>query len=63
MSRNTYNKYRNEPLLHPDSQKTEAERNEEAEATILATVASRKKLASYMELAKGIQYTESLKTS
>ena len=62
MSRNTY-KYHYETLLRLDAQKTEAERNEEADAAILAAVASRKKLASDMELAKGIQYTESLKTS
>ncbi|KAL5492551.1 hypothetical protein ACEPAI_3998 [Sanghuangporus weigelae] len=46
-----------------DAQKTEAERTEEADAAILAAIASRKKLASDLELAKGIQYTEPLKTS
>ncbi|KAA1478752.1 P-loop containing nucleoside triphosphate hydrolase protein [Dentipellis sp. KUC8613] len=43
--------------------KTEAEKAEEADAQILAAIASRKKLASDLELAKGIQYTETLKTS
>ncbi|EJD08529.1 P-loop containing nucleoside triphosphate hydrolase protein [Fomitiporia mediterranea MF3/22] len=46
-----------------DAQKTEVERNEEADAAILAAIASRKKLASDLELAKGIQYTEPLKSS
>ncbi|KAL5513318.1 hypothetical protein ACEPAH_3717 [Sanghuangporus vaninii] len=46
-----------------DAQKTEAERTEEVDAAILAAIASRKKLASDLELAKGIQYTEPLKTS
>ncbi|KAH8110840.1 hypothetical protein DFH11DRAFT_1730043 [Phellopilus nigrolimitatus] len=46
-----------------DAQKTAAERNEEADAAILAAIASRKMLASDLELAKGIQYTEPLKSS
>ncbi|KAI0060852.1 P-loop containing nucleoside triphosphate hydrolase protein [Artomyces pyxidatus] len=46
-----------------DAKKTEAEKAEEADAQILAAIASRKKLASDMELAKGIEYTEALKTS
>lgn len=46
-----------------DAQKTTAEKNEEADAAILAAIASRKKLASDLELAKGIQYTEPLKSS
>jgi hypothetical protein len=46
-----------------DAQKTEAEKAEEADAHILAAIASRKKLASDRELAKGIEYTEALRTS
>ncbi|KAI0290459.1 P-loop containing nucleoside triphosphate hydrolase protein [Russula brevipes] len=46
-----------------DAKKTEAEKEEEADAQILAAIASRKKLASDRELAKGIQYTETLRTS
>ncbi|KAH9967906.1 P-loop containing nucleoside triphosphate hydrolase protein [Russula dissimulans] len=46
-----------------DAKKTEAEKAEEADAQILAAIASRKKLASDMELAKGIEYTETLRTS
>ncbi|KAL0947470.1 hypothetical protein HGRIS_013575 [Hohenbuehelia grisea] len=46
-----------------DAKKSEQQRAEEAEAEILAAIASRRKLASDLELAKGIQYTESLKTS
>ena len=47
----------------PDAKKTEAEKAEEADAEILAAIASRKKLASDLELAKGVQYTDPLKTS
>ena len=47
----------------PDAQKTEAEKAEEVDAQILAAIASRKKLASDRELAKGIEYTETLRTS
>ena len=46
-----------------DAKKTEAEKEEEADAHILAAIASRKKLASDRELAKGIEYTETLRTS
>ena len=46
-----------------DAKKTEAEKAEEADAQILAAIASRKKLASDRELAKGIEYTEALRTS
>jgi ATP-dependent RNA helicase DDX41 len=46
-----------------DAQKTVGEKAEEADAEILAAIASRRKLASDLELAKGIQYTESLTTS
>ncbi|ETW85633.1 hypothetical protein HETIRDRAFT_414623 [Heterobasidion irregulare TC 32-1] len=46
-----------------DAKKTDAEKTAEEEAQILAAIASRKKLASDMELAKGIQYTEALKTT
>ncbi|KAG6820779.1 hypothetical protein H0H93_011544 [Arthromyces matolae] len=45
-----------------DSKKTETEKAEEADAEILEAIKSRRKLASDMELAKGIQYTEALKT-
>lgn len=47
----------------PDAMKTEAEKQEEQDAEILAAIATRRKLASDLELAKGIQYTESLRTS
>lgn len=46
-----------------DAKKTEQERHEEEDREILEAIASRKKLVSDLELAKGIQYTESLKTS
>jgi ATP-dependent RNA helicase DDX41 len=46
-----------------DSKKTVNERADEADAEILAAIASRRKLASDLELAKGIQYTEALTTS
>jgi ATP-dependent RNA helicase DDX41 len=46
-----------------DAKKTEAEKAEEEDAQILAAIASRKKLASDRELAKGIEYTETLRTS
>ncbi|OCH95252.1 P-loop containing nucleoside triphosphate hydrolase protein [Obba rivulosa] len=46
-----------------DAKKTDVERAEEADAEILAAIASRKKLASDLELAKGVQYAESLKTT
>ena len=47
----------------PDAMKTEAEKQEEEDAEILAAIATRRKLASDLELAKGIQYTESLESS
>jgi hypothetical protein len=46
-----------------DAKKTEAEKVEEEDAQILAAIASRKKLASDRELAKGIEYTEALRTT
>ncbi|KIJ69637.1 hypothetical protein HYDPIDRAFT_185318 [Hydnomerulius pinastri MD-312] len=46
-----------------DAMKTEVEKAEEADAEILAAIASRRKLASDLELAKGIQYSDSLKTT
>ncbi|KZT20249.1 DEAD-domain-containing protein [Neolentinus lepideus HHB14362 ss-1] len=46
-----------------DAQKTDVERAEEKDAEILAAIAARRKLASDLELAKGIQYTDPLKTS
>jgi hypothetical protein len=49
--------------LWPDAQKTDAERAEEADAEILAAITSRRKLASDLELAKGVQYTEAINTS
>ncbi|KAF7295193.1 DEAD-box ATP-dependent RNA helicase 35 [Mycena indigotica] len=45
-----------------DAQKTELEKAQEADAEILAAIKSRRKLASDLELARGISYTESLKT-
>ena len=46
-----------------DAKKTAAEKAEEADAEILAAIAARRKLASDLELAKGVQYTDPLKTS
>jgi hypothetical protein len=46
-----------------DAKKTVDERADEADAEILAAIASRRKLASDLELAQGIQYTETIKTS
>ncbi|KAF5332961.1 hypothetical protein D9758_016431 [Tetrapyrgos nigripes] len=46
-----------------DAKKTEEEKAREADEEILQAIKSRRKLASDMELARGIQYTESLKTS
>jgi ATP-dependent RNA helicase DDX41 len=46
-----------------DAKKTVGEKAEEADAEILAAIANRRILASDMELAKGISYTEPLKTS
>jgi ATP-dependent RNA helicase DDX41 len=47
----------------PDATKTEAEKRDEEDAELLAAIATRRKLASDLELAKGIQYTETLETS
>lgn len=49
--------------MYADAKKTEAERTEEADAEILAAIASRRKLASDLELAKGVQYTNPLKST
>ncbi|KAJ3937402.1 MAG: P-loop containing nucleoside triphosphate hydrolase protein [Lentinula lateritia] len=46
-----------------DAKKTEEQKATEEEEEILEAIKSRKKLLSDLELAKGIQYTESLKTS
>ncbi|KAG7086704.1 hypothetical protein E1B28_002640 [Marasmius oreades] len=46
-----------------DAKKTEEQKEQEADKEILDAIRSRRKLASDMELAKGIQYTDSLKTS
>ncbi|KAK7047802.1 DEAD-box ATP-dependent RNA helicase 35 [Paramarasmius palmivorus] len=46
-----------------DAKKTAEEKAREADEEILEAIKSRRKLASDLELAKGIQYTESLKTS
>ncbi|KDN49390.1 hypothetical protein RSAG8_02092, partial [Rhizoctonia solani AG-8 WAC10335] len=46
-----------------DAKKTELEKLEEADKEILDAIASRKKLVSDWERAKGIHYTESLKTT
>jgi ATP-dependent RNA helicase DDX41 len=45
-----------------DSKKTAVEKAQEADAEILDAIKSRRKLASDMELAKGISYTEPQKT-
>ncbi|KAK0528943.1 DEAD-box ATP-dependent RNA helicase 35 [Tilletia horrida] len=47
----------------PQDTKTQAEKDAEEERKILEAHAARKKLASAAELAKGVEYTESLKTS
>jgi hypothetical protein len=49
--------------LFLDAKKTEGEKADEADAEILAAIARRRKLASDLELAKGIQYTESIESS
>lgn len=51
------------PNQSPDAHKTEAEKAADADAEILAAITSRRKLASHMELAKGVQYSESIQTS
>jgi ATP-dependent RNA helicase DDX41 len=50
-------------LIKLDAKKTEEEKRKEEEETILQAISHRRQLASDLELAKGIQYTESLKTS
>lgn len=50
-------------MIFLDAKKTVQEKTEEADREILEAIASRKKLVSDLELAKGIQYTESLKTT
>jgi ATP-dependent RNA helicase DDX41 len=51
------------PDIPIDAKKTAEEKAEEADAEILAAIASRRKLASDLELARGVQYTEPMKTS
>ena len=51
------------PFYCVDSKKTAAEKADEDDAKILAAIANQRKLASDLELAKGIQYTDSLKTT
>ncbi|KIY51152.1 P-loop containing nucleoside triphosphate hydrolase protein [Fistulina hepatica ATCC 64428] len=46
-----------------DAHKTESEKAQEVDKEILEAIKMRRKLASDMELARGIQYTEPLKTS
>ncbi|PVG02845.1 putative DEAD-box ATP-dependent RNA helicase 35 [Serendipita vermifera] len=46
-----------------DANKTQEKKVEEEEQELLAAIASRRKLASDLELAKGIKYTESMTTS
>ena len=46
-----------------DSSKTSEEKAREEEEKILAAIANQRKLASDLELAKGIQYTEAMKTT
>jgi len=46
-----------------DAKKTSEQKAAEEDAEILEAIKSRRKLASDMELAKGIQYTEPIKTS
>ncbi|KAF8876026.1 P-loop containing nucleoside triphosphate hydrolase protein [Gymnopilus junonius] len=46
-----------------DSKKTADQKAQEADAEILEAIKSRRKLASDMELAQGIRYTDPLKTS
>ena len=48
--------------LSLESKKTAGEKAQEADAEILEAIKSRRKLASDMELAQGIQYTEPLET-
>lgn len=51
------------PCDAPDAKKTVEEKAEEADAEILAAIASRRKLASDLELAKGVQYTDPVKST
>lgn len=53
---------RTNPLVS-DAKKTEGEKAEEADAELLAAIARTRKLASDLELAKGIHYTKSIETS
>ncbi|KAG8924687.1 hypothetical protein FRC00_004818 [Tulasnella sp. 408] len=46
-----------------DSKKSEAQKAAEEDEKILQAIASRRKLVSDLELAKGIQYSEAMKTS
>ncbi|CAL1703889.1 unnamed protein product [Somion occarium] len=46
-----------------DAKKTNIEKAEEQDAEILAAIASRRKLASDLELAKGVQYMEPLQST
>ncbi|KAI0318059.1 P-loop containing nucleoside triphosphate hydrolase protein [Amylostereum chailletii] len=46
-----------------DAKKSEAQKYEEEEEHILAAISNRKKLASGLELAQGVQYIDTLKTS
>ncbi|KZS99315.1 P-loop containing nucleoside triphosphate hydrolase protein [Sistotremastrum niveocremeum HHB9708] len=46
-----------------DAKKTEDQKADEADAEILAAIASRRKLASDLELAKGVSYTQALKST
>lgn len=52
-----------EKKLQEEGEKTQAELEAQEERKILEAHAARRKLASDLELAKGIQYTEPLKTS
>ena len=45
-----------------DAKKTAEEKAQEQDAEILDAIKSRRKLASDLELAKGIQYSEPLRT-
>lgn len=48
---------------HTDAKKTDAEKHDEEDAAILAAIASKRKLASDLELAQGIQYTKPIETT
>ena len=49
--------------MSEDVKKPDQERAEEVDAEILAVIVSHQKLASDIELAKGINYTKSIKTT